>query len=84
MKLTSLQPEQFKTLTHFSINDEDKDKGTGSGGRGSGRILILAIAFVLLIPGAAFAGSRDQFPGNLCPGKGCPDNARPKQEPLPQ
>lgn len=27
----------------------------------------------------ALAGDRGSFPGNLCPGSKCPDNARPKE-----
>lgn len=77
MKLTSL-PQDWRTkLTNFSNDDF---------GRGSGRIWILAIA-LLLLPGAAFADDRAEFPGNLCPGSGCPGTAQLKQDecdPQPQ
>jgi hypothetical protein len=68
MKQTSLLPERFMNLTS-SFDD-----------RGSGRLLAWAIALLLLIPGAAFAGDRDEFPEPRCPGSGCPDNAKPKGE----
>ena len=48
--------------------------------RGYGRLLAWAIALLLLIPGAALAGSRNEFPEPRCPGSGCPDNAKPKGE----
>jgi hypothetical protein len=76
MKLTFL-PQDLRMKPMSSL-DEDKDKGTGSGGRGSGRILAWAIAFLLLIPGAAFADTRGEFPNPRCPGSGCPDNAQPQ------
>ena len=69
MKLTSLLPVLPKKLTSFSTRNDD---------RGSGRFWMLAIALLLLLPGAAWAGARDEFPEPRCPGSGCPDNAQPQ------
>jgi hypothetical protein len=76
MKLTSLLRVPSMKPTNFLTRSDDD--------RGSGRIWMLAIALLLLLPGAAFAGARDEFPEDRCPGSGCPDNAKPKAVPCGQ
>jgi hypothetical protein len=76
MQSIYLQNVLSNLLTNFSTRSDD--------GRGSGRILAWAISLLLLLPGAAFADARDEFPDNRCPGSGCPDNAKPKAVPCGQ
>jgi hypothetical protein len=70
MKLTSLLRVPSMKPTNFLTRSDDD--------RGSGRILAWAISLLLLLPGAAFAGARDEFPNPRCPDSGCPDNAQPQ------
>ena len=70
MRSIYLQNVLSNLLTNFSTRSDDD--------RGSGRILAWAIALLLLIPGTAFAGARDEFTDNRCPGSECLDNARPQ------
>ncbi|MBW4484920.1 MAG: hypothetical protein KME14_20485 [Tildeniella torsiva UHER 1998/13D] len=40
------------------------------------KLIALAMLIAALAATAAYGGKRDQFPGNLCPGSGCPTRGR--------